>query len=127
VIEVVEVIKVVKTFRDLTVWEKAHALALEIYKLTASFPPRECFGLVSQMRRAGVSIAANIAEGQKRKTTKEFSRFLNISEGSLEELKYYLILSQDLNYISPDNYKNLQPLCNEVGRLLHYLTASLPR
>jgi four helix bundle protein len=104
-----------KTFQDLLVWQKAHAFVLEVYKRTASFPGREIYGLTSQMRRAAISIAANIAEGFAKRGKPDKVRFMNIAEGSLEESRYYLILSQDLGY---RNSGELMELLNEVGRLL---------
>jgi four helix bundle protein len=85
-------------FQDLVVWQKAHALVLAIYRLTSTFPKHELFGLSSQMRRAAVSVPANIAEGFKKKGPADKARVLNIAQGSLEELRYYLILSNDLGY-----------------------------
>jgi four helix bundle protein len=82
-----------KTFRELLFWQKAHTLVLEIYKLTEDFPKLELFGLTSQIRRSAVSIAANIAEGYKKKNNLDKARFFNISQGSLEETLYYLILA----------------------------------
>jgi len=82
----------VKDFRELKVWQKGYDLVLRIYKVTLNFPEIEKFGLVSQMRRSAVSIIANIAEGNKRRTNKDFKHFLNIAEGSLEEIKYFLFL-----------------------------------
>ena len=87
-----------KNFKDLVVWQKAHQFVLDVYKYTNLFPSDEIFGLTSQFRRAAVSIAANIAEGYKRTGKKEKERFFNISQSSLEECRYYLILSRDLNY-----------------------------
>ena len=87
-----------KTFRDLLVWQKAHELTLAIYALTASFPKHELFGLTGQLRRAAVSIPANVAEGFKRRGTADKARFYNIAQGSVEECRYYLILAQDLGY-----------------------------
>jgi len=80
-------------FQDLRVWQKAHEFVLLIYDITKHFPPNELFGVTSQIRRSAVSICANIAEGH-RKTNKDFLRYLDIAQGSLEETKYYLILSQ---------------------------------
>jgi four helix bundle protein len=80
-------------FRDLLVWRKAHDLVLEIYKLTASFPKPETYGLASQMRRAAVSVPANIAEGFRRRGKANKARFMNVAEGSLDECRYYLILA----------------------------------
>jgi four helix bundle protein len=89
-----------KTFRDLLVWQKAHALVLGIYRTTASFPKHETFGLCSQMQRAAVSVPANIAEGFKRRGRADNARFLNIAQASLEECRYFLILAQDIGYSS---------------------------
>lgn len=90
----------VQNFQGLEVWQRAHQLVLKVYQVTKGFPDDEKYGLVSQMRRAGVSIPANIAEGFKRRGQSDKIRFYNISEASLEELKYYFILSQDLGYIT---------------------------
>lgn len=87
-----------KTFQDLLVWQKAHQLVLMIYKFTEHFPKSETYGLALQMRRAAVSISANIAEGFRRRGKADKVRFLNTSEASLEESRYYLILSNDLGY-----------------------------
>jgi four helix bundle protein len=87
-----------RTFKDLLVWQKAHQLALAIYRLTASFPKQEMFGLTCQMQRAAVSVAANIAEGFKRRGKPDKARLLNIAQGSLDESRYYLILAEDLGY-----------------------------
>ncbi|HKI77739.1 MAG TPA: four helix bundle protein [Ignavibacteriaceae bacterium] len=88
-----------KKFTDLIVWDKAHKFVLQVYKDTKHFPREESFGLTSQFRRAAVSVPANIAEGFRRRGKKDKIRILNISEGSLEECKYYLILARDLNYV----------------------------
>ncbi len=85
-----------KTFQDLIVWQKAHAFALAIYQFTREFPKEETYSLTTQMRRAAVSIPANIAEGFKKTGKADKCRFMNISQGSLEESRYYLILSNDL-------------------------------
>ena len=104
-----------KTFQDLIVWQKAHRFVLLIYDLTRSFPKTEMYGLSSQLRRAAVSIPANIAEGFKKKTIPDKCRYLNIAQGSLEECRYYLILVDDLNYgNSSSEYKQL----SEVSKLL---------
>jgi four helix bundle protein len=104
-----------KSFTELTVWQKAHSFVLEIYKYTESFPKTETYGLTSQIRRASVSIAANIAEGYKKRGIKDKMRFMNISQGSLEEVRYYLILAKDLEYGENQKIrKNLE----EVSKLL---------
>ena len=115
--------KKIEKFEDLEVWKKAHKLVLETYRITKGFPVEEKFGLVSQMRRSAVSIAANIAEGFKKRTSKDKSNFYNISQGSLEELRYYLILSVDIGYLK-DN-KELIYLIEEVGRMLYGLIKSI--
>lgn len=106
-----------KSFEELIVWQKAHQLTLEVYKLSKNFPKEETYGLTSQLRRASVSIAANIAEGYKRKTKNDKVRFFNISEGSLDEVKYYLILAKDLGFVKENS--NLIDLANEVAKLLY--------
>jgi four helix bundle protein len=106
-----------KTFRDLLVWQKAHEFVLEVYRYTESFPQREIYGLVQQMRRAAVSIPANVAEGFKRRGKADKARFMNIAEGSLEESRYYLILAHDLGYGRPQEGR--MNLLEEVSRLLN--------
>ncbi|NTW67012.1 MAG: four helix bundle protein [Nitrospirae bacterium] len=110
-------------FEDLEVWQYAHKLVLETYKITRDFPGEEKFGLTSQMRRAGVSIAANIAEGFKKRGMKDKTNFYNIAQGSLEELRYYFILSHDLGYLNAqtDAMDNL----DTVGRMLYGLIHSI--
>ena len=114
----------INTFKDLRVWSKGHDLVLEIYKLTKFFPDEERFGLVSQIRRSAISICANISEGYK-KSTKEFIRYLEIAQGSLEETKYHLILSRDLNYCSIQDFDKLYNLSNDVGKMLSGLISKL--
>ena len=112
-----------RTFRDLMVWRKAHEFVLAVYRFTESFPEREKYGLAHQMRRAAVSIPANIAEGFGKRSQAEKARFLNIAEGSLEECRYYLILAQDLGY---GQTGSLMELLEEASRLLNgYVRAVL--
>ena len=87
-----------KTFEDVELWQKAHAFVLGVYKLTEDFPKHELFGLTSQLRRAAVSVPANFAEGFKKLGLADKLRFYNIAQGSLEECRYYLILTRDLKY-----------------------------
>lgn len=87
-----------KSFEDLVVWQKAHKFVLSTYTYTATFPKEEVYGLSSQFRRAAVSIPANISEGFKKRGVKDKLRYYNIAQGSLEECRYYLILSKDLRY-----------------------------
>lgn len=112
-----------KDFRDLIVWQKAHQFVLSVYRQSESFPYNELYGLTSQVRRAAVSIAANIAEGFKKRTKPDKARFLNIAQGSLEERRYYLILAQDLNY---GDTSQLMRQLEEVSKLLEaYLSSVL--
>jgi len=104
-----------RTFQDLFVWRKAHEFVLAVYSFTAAFPKQETYGLVPQMRRAAVSIPANIAEGFRRRGKADKVRYMNMAEGSLEESRYYLILAQDLGYGNTDQ---LTTLLEEVSRLL---------
>jgi four helix bundle protein len=105
-------------FEDLIVWQKAHEFVLSVYKITMQFPKEELFGLTSQFRRASLSIAANIAEGYRKSGIKDKLRFYNISEGSLEESRYYIILSRDLNYIDKQKYDELYKAASSVSKLL---------
>lgn len=112
-----------KKFTDLIVWQKAHKLVLEVYKATKTFPKEELYGLTSQFRRAAISTPANIAEGFRKNGKHDKARFLNIAQGSLEEVKYYLILSKDLGYLEN---KFMEELSEEVSKLLDaYLKAIL--
>ena len=104
-----------KSFTDLIVWQKAHKFVLDIYKLTSNFPKEETYSLTSQFRRAAVSIPANIAEGFVKKGKLDKLRFYNIAQGSIQECKYYLILSRDLDYIKKDN--SVETL-DEVAKIL---------
>jgi four helix bundle protein len=104
-----------KTFQDLIVWQKAHQFVLCIYRSTDNFPNKELYGLTSQFRRAAVSIPANTAEGFRKKSKPDKYRYMNIAQGSLEECRYYLILSKDLGYIVPNE---LMPQLEEVSKLL---------
>jgi four helix bundle protein len=101
------------TFEDLIVWQKAHACALAVYRLTARFPREELYGLTAQMRKAAVSIPSNVAEGFKRRSKLEKMRFLNIAQGSAEEIRYYLRLGRDLEYGRSDA---LDSLLEEVSK-----------
>ena len=115
----------IEKFEDLDVWKKAHRLVLEIYRITKDFPTEERYCLVSQMRRCAVSIPANIAEGFKKRTLKDKSNFYNISQGSLEELRYYIILTSDLGYLRDS--KVFESIFNDIGRMLYGLIKSLNR
>jgi four helix bundle protein len=104
-----------KSFQDLIVWQKSHQLVLLIYQYSEEFPRKEMFGLTSQLRRAIISVPANIAEGYKKSGKPDKIRFMNIAQGSLEECRYYLILASDLNY--GENTSILNKL-EEVSKLI---------
>ena len=113
------------TFQDLKVWQRGHALVLAVYQVTKDFPNEEKFGLTSQMRRAAVSVVSNIVEGFRRKSVKDSLHFYNIADGSLEELKYQLILSRDLKLISEDVFSHAIGLSAEVSKMLYFWTKSI--
>ena len=108
-----------QNFTEVIAWQKAHAFVLATYKACATFPDYERFGLCSQFQRAAVSIAANIAEGYRRTGLQEKLRFLNIAQGSLEECRYYILLSHDLNYIDEETYNLLNESIEDSSRLLN--------
>ena len=105
-------------FHQLKVWEKAHALTLDIYRLTRAFPRSEAFGLQSQMRRASVSIAANIAEGSGRSGRREFGQFLSLALGSASEVEYHVLLARDLDLIDVLAHERVTARVVEVKRML---------
>ena len=107
-----------KDYRRLTVWSKAHELALMTYRMTNGFPNEERFGLTSQMRRAAVSVASNIVEGYGRGTDREFARFLHIASGSNCELEYQFLLAGDLGYIRQEDTERPKAACREVRQML---------
>ena len=108
-----------KSFEDIYAWQKAHQFVLAVYRWCQTFPDAEKYGLCSQFQRAAVSIAANIAEGYKKLGQADKLRFLNIAQGSLEECRYYCILSRDLGYIDGDTYDSLRSSVNETSLLLN--------
>lgn len=114
-----------KSYHQLIVWQKANQFVLEVYKITAIFPQEELYGLVSQLRRAAISIAANIVEGQAKNTRKDFAHFLHISRGSLAECEYYLELTLQLGFIDQKKYDQLERLREEIGFLLYKFIGSL--
>ncbi len=108
-----------KGYRGLIVWQRADELAFRIYMVTRNFPKEEMFGIISQMRRAIVSVPANIVEGYARSSKKEKLQFYNIANASLAEVEYYLDFSLRLNYLEKNMHNELSNLRSEVGRLLH--------
>src|SRR5512145_1467781 len=108
----------IRTHKDLVVWQKAVDLVVEIYNMTKSFPKEEVYGLVSQMRRAAVSIPANIAEGAARQTKKEFMQFIHIAKGSLAELDTHLIIAARLMYIKESGTEAIRLKMDEIRRML---------
>ena len=110
-----------QSYRDLLVWQKGIVLAQVIYKLTAEFPSEEKFGLISQMRRAAVSVPSNIAEGQARNTTGEFVQFISHAEGSLAELDTQLTLAVEFNFLTPEKVKSCADSIDELRRMLNGL------
>ncbi len=114
-----------KDFRDLKVWEKAHALALEVYRQTKDFPGEERYELTRQIRRAAVSIPTNIAEGCGRGSDADMARFLQIARGSARELEYTLLLARELGMLKGPAHETLAPRIEEVQRILYALIRKL--
>ena len=113
----------VKSYKDLTVWQKAIDLAESIYRITALFPNEERFGLINQMRRCAVSISSNIAEGKGRNSLNDYIHFLYMARGSLFELETQLTLSKKLNFV--EQSEEIEELINEVRKMLHALINKL--
>ena len=111
---------IMSSFMDIKAWQFAHQFVIDVYRLTREFPDTERFGLCSQFQRAAVSIAANIAEGYKKLSKADKLRFFNISQGSLEECRYYVLLSKDLSYINDDSYDSLNA---EIEKVSWYINA----
>lgn len=117
--------QIMKDFRELRVWQKAHSLTLHVYNVTKKFPKEEMYGLTSQMRRASSSIAANIAEGCGRKTDADFCRFLIVALGSGTELEYHILLSHDLKLLTDVEYESLQQELTEIKKMLNAFITKL--
>ena len=107
------------TFENVVAWQKAHVFVLLVYRITKSFPSDELYGLTSQFRRAAVSIEANIAEGYKKISKADKLRFLNISQGSMEECRDYILLARDLNYISDTDFSGLHDALEDASKMLY--------
>ena len=114
-----------ESFKDLEVWQRAVSLTIEIYKLTAHFPPSEQFGLTNQLRRASVSIASNIAEGYGRATKGEYIQFLGHARGSASEVETQLVIAKALSFGTSEAMQKSEALSNEVGRMLRAMMKSL--
>jgi four helix bundle protein len=112
-------------FKNLKVWERSHQLVLNVYRITAGFPVSERCGLTSQLRRSAASVPTNIAEGAKRDGQQDFSRFLNIAEGSLSETEYLVLLSMDLGFLPSTEADALLREVSEIARMLHSLRTKL--
>lgn len=119
--------KIIRSFEDLEVWQEAHKLTLEIYKITRKFPKGEQYGLASQLKRSASSIAANIAEGHSRDTTKEFVKFLFNARGSIAETESHLVLARDLKYITEGEFQGLRKRYKVLGKRTNALISSLKR
>jgi four helix bundle protein len=115
----------IKTFKDLIVWRKAFDLVVEIYRLTCEFPRHELYGLSSELRKTSRSILYNIAEGHKRKNTREYIHFLRISAGSAAELESQILLSERLNYLHESASERIRSMLSEIERMLDALIRSL--
>ena len=113
------------SYKDLIVWQKGIILVKQIYHLTKDFPNDEKFGLISQMRRAAVSIPSNIAEGQARRTTPDFIRFISMAEGSLAELNTQIVIAVELEYCKNDNVIEIFSMIDELQRMLNALRRKL--
>ncbi len=109
----------ITSFEQLNVWKLAHELTLDVYNRTRDLPNEEKYGLISQMRRSAVSVPANIAEGFKKRGSKDKARFYNIAHGSLEELRYYFILCRDLDYLKINNEQLV--IFETIGKMLNSL------
>jgi len=116
-----------RDYKDLVAYQKSYEVALLVYKLTSFFPSSEMYGLVSQMRRAAVSVPSNISEGYRRGSHKEYVQFLQISLGSTAELETQLSLSKDIGYINTDQFKEIYELNEEVGKLLSSYISKLKK
>lgn len=116
---------VITSYRDLEVWQRSRRLVKTIYDLTKTFPKEELFGLTSQMRRAAISVPANIAEGYSRHGTKDYIHFVSIALGSSSELEALLILAEDLNYVTESTAARILKDVDVLQKMLHRLRQSL--
>jgi four helix bundle protein len=112
-------------FKSLTVWQKSHQMVIMIYKITHEFPAQERYGLTDQIRRASVSIPANLAEGFGRHGDRERAHFINIALGSAAEVEYYCLLARDLSFITQEQFEELNPRILEIERMLNGLHSKI--
>jgi four helix bundle protein len=115
----------IQSFKDLLVWKKAIALSVSCYELTKAFPKDETYGMIAQIRRASVSVPANIAEGHGREHTRSFVQFLRVAQGSLKELETHLILAEQVQLVPPESLVEVHAMTDEVGRMLRALIRAL--
>jgi four helix bundle protein len=115
----------IQSFKDLLVWQKAIALSVLCYRLTEEFPKHEMYGMTAQIRRASVSVPANIAEGHGREHTRSFIQFLRVAQGSLKELETHLILAEQVQLVRAEGLEQVNAMTDEVGRMLRALIRSL--
>jgi four helix bundle protein len=118
-------VKTIRSFRDLTVWQRSIELSVQIYALTRLFPKEEIFGLTNQLRRASASISSNIAEGQSRLTKGDFINFLSIARGSNAEVRSQLVLAQSLKFGDEARIAHCEALASEISKMLCALISSL--
>ena len=123
--EIVQEEKRIESWQDLDVWQAAHRLALKIYEVSREFPSEERFRLTDQLCRGAVSIPSNIAEGKGRSSLKEYLQFLTVARGSVEEVKYQLLLARDLGYLNEGTYGEISAGYDETGKMLNGLIRSL--
>jgi len=114
-----------RNFRNIKAWQYADDLAVLVYSMTRSYPKEELYGLTSQVRRAAVSAAANIAEGASREHEKEYLHFLNVARGSIAEVEYLLHLSRRIGYVKSNEYERTEAVRNEAAKTLHGLINSV--
>ena len=114
----------INNFKDIFAWQKAHQLDLEVYKITKKYPKDELYGLVSQTRRAIVSVPSNLVEGFKRSGNKDDLHFCNIAQASLEEARYQILLARDLEYITKIEYEKIENLAEETSKLIYFWVKS---
>jgi four helix bundle protein len=117
----------VKSYRELRVWQQSVDFCVKVYQVTSIFPKEELYGLTSQIRRASVSVPSNIAEGQARNTTGEFSQFLGISKGSLAEVDTQLEIAKRLGFLSNESFQLFENEIETIGKMLNALQNALPK